>query len=88
MTALINVLNAYGKRQPTLNEIYDFSRYLKVYADNRPPNGKTAVVVEKDVHYGISRMVGMFVEFEVPYQVEVFRSLDKACQWIDEEKPC
>ncbi len=96
---LINTLNHYGKRQPTLNEIYDIramtaegpssnelydlARYLKAYADSRPSNSKTAVIAEKDLHFGSSRMIGMFLEFEVHYQVNVFRCLDDAHQWLE-----
>lgn len=97
---LIDTIDTYGKSDPTLYEIYDareidgdrlttakiqkIAAYLKSHADRRVLGSKTAVVVSNDIDFGLSRMISSLTDQEVPYKVEVFRTMDMAHQWFDE----
>ncbi|WP_319409485.1 hypothetical protein [uncultured Desulfosarcina sp.] len=97
---LIDAIDEYGKNDPTLYEIYDtreiggnrlttaeiqkLAVYLKSHADRRPLGSKTAVVVNNEIDFGLSRMISSLTDQEVPYKIEVFRTMNKAHQWLDE----
>ena len=45
--------------------------------------GKTALVAPDNIEYGMSRMYQMIAELKkVPYEIQVFRSLEEAKQWL------
>ena len=49
--------------------------------------GKSAVVASSDLQYGLSRTVGTLYEIEdFPTQLKVFRNMDEAIQWLDQDK--
>jgi hypothetical protein len=88
----------YGRDGMTTREIYDLRQQTNVYTNDevglilhqtkkdqalRPPNGKTAVVVDKAIKYGLSRMYALHAEVEdVPSTTEVFYQLDEAVDWL------
>ena len=100
LSELIDAVNAYGKSGVTLNELYDIRqlageritssdidavvKYLHKYAVVRPVNSKTAVLVVEALDYGISRMIQNLTEGAVPFEIEVFKSLEQALAWLDE----
>lgn len=100
LSGLIDTIDTYGKSDPTLFEIYDareiggdrftsaemqkLAVYLKSHADRRALGSKTAVVVNNDIDFGLSRMILSLTDQEVPYKIEVFRTMDMAHQWFDE----
>ena len=48
--------------------------------------GKTAYVAMSDSVYGIIRMYKAFLESkDIAHEVQVFRSLDEAQQWLDDK---
>ena len=93
-------LNEYGQSKPTRYELYDaqeltgelltteemqrLSRYLSVHADKRPLDSKTIIVVNKELDFGLSRMISSLTDGQVPYQIEVCRSLEEARRALDE----
>jgi hypothetical protein len=46
-------------------------------------NGKCAVVVGRDLEYGLARMWGVFVGDGWEAEAQVFRSIDEAVAWFD-----
>lgn len=47
-------------------------------------NAKSALVVSKEVDFGLSRMYEVMLEDKVSSQVHIFRDYDKALAWIQE----
>ena len=94
---LLEALDAYGRRGTTRLEIYDISEldgdrfstgdidilvdYL-TGLDRRPANGKTAIVAARTVDIGITRMISMLSSGEVSYQIEAFRNVKEAMDWL------
>jgi len=96
-------LREYGKDGPTLLELYDLREltgerlsqtdidrlveYLNKFASDRPNNSKTAVVVDEDIDFGISKTIALLTLIDgfVPYQINVFRVIDEAIRWLDLE---
>ena len=67
----------------TADEIGELADYFQRYAsDRRPPGSRTAIVVARDIDYGISRMIALMSDGRVPFEVEVFRSPEAAEAWI------
>ena len=51
--------------------------------DLRPANSKTAIVAIYPLVYGLARLYGVFFELkELPWEVEIFCSMDEALEWI------
>ena len=56
--------------------------YTKEYAHSRT-SGKSALVVSKDLGYGLARIFEAFVEFEkFPFELRSFRTLKDAKEWF------
>lgn len=95
---LIGVLGRYGRNGPTRYELYDLRSltgerlssadihsliaFFGKYPKARPPESKTAVLVASNIDFGIGRMVSMISDGQVPFKIDVFRSLDKALSWL------
>jgi len=47
-------------------------------------NSKIALVMPKDVAYGLARMWENYTETNATFRTNVFRSFDNALQWIEE----
>jgi hypothetical protein len=59
--------------------------YISQHAQKRA-GGKTAILISKDLEYGMSRMVPALSELKgIPVKLEVFRSLAEAEHWLAEE---
>jgi hypothetical protein len=100
LSEFIDTLNVYGKNKPTKFELYDLrelsgerfatneiqglASFLAAHAEKRVSGSKTAVVVSQTIDYGLSRMISMLTEGQVPYMIEVFRSVQDANQWLEE----
>lgn len=70
--------------QLTSEEIRAIVNYGPRYEGKRA-SGKTAFVVQKDFLFGLSRMFEIQSSMkEIPYQINVFRNIDEAYQWLDE----
>ena len=96
----MQTLNAYGKRGPTVRELYDarllqgkrptsnemniLADYLSKYSDKRTSGSKTAIVVSKSIDFGLSRMLSLLTEYTIEYEIEVFREITEAIQWLEE----
>jgi hypothetical protein len=50
-------------------------------ANRQPGEGKTAVVVATDFHFGLARMYEVFSS-DVPVEFVVFRDLEAATAWV------
>lgn len=96
----IQSLHAYIDDNPTTYEMYDvrelsgtrfssgevkkLTEFLQKQNAKRLPGSKTAIVVDRDIDFGLSRMISMMTDQTVPYRIEVFRSMDAAEKWLDE----
>jgi len=91
----------YGGK-PTQNVLWDFRKaslsrisakeieaildYIQQHAEKRI-GGKTAILVSKNLEYGISRMVQTFTELkDIPIETKTFRSIEEAIQWLGKEE--
>ena len=48
-----------------------------------PPGIRTAIVVGRDLSYGLARMFAQQLEAESPSDVMVFRDMDEAMAWLE-----
>ena len=78
-TYLIWDLNKGGNPEIAENDIKMIIDISKKYASQRN-NGKTAIVTDNDLYYGLSRMFEIYYEMEtdLPLQVRVFRNFKEA----------
>ena len=69
----------------TVNEVRQIAAYC---IDSRANFGhaRCAVVVGRDLEFGLSRMWGVFVEGEWDVAAGVFRSRDEAVAWLKEDE--
>jgi hypothetical protein len=97
---IINALKIEYTGQPSLNVLWDCTNgmlkhittdqvkailsFVENIAEGRR-GGKTAFVGDKNFEFGLMRMYGTLAEMaEIPFQVEVFRSMAEALQWLDQ----
>ena len=98
---LMTTLKQFWEDQPTMNLLWDLTKaslvhltysearkiidYVRPHTEKRA-GGKTALVSPSDLEYGVSRQIKSLREFQHPSnQLEVFRSIEEANQWIDDE---
>ena len=91
-------LKAFYEGSPTRNVIWDFSLmeevsasaedlrdiilYAKQFAGKRP-GGRTALIVNTKLKYGLARMASSFAEIEeIPWTIMAFEQPDEALSWI------
>jgi hypothetical protein len=59
--------------------------YVRRHAEKRS-GGKTAILVSKDLEYGVSRIIQTIIEIKgIPFKTEIFRSFEEAFQWLGKE---
>ena len=92
----------FWEGKPTQNVLWDFRKasltrlssketeamidYIRQHAKKRA-GGKTAILVSKDLEYGISRMAQTLTEIKkFSFKVEIFRSIEIAIQWFDKDE--
>jgi len=82
-TFLIWDLNKGGNPELSENEIKKIIGISIEYGSQRK-NGKTAIVTDNDLYYGLSRMYEMYSEMEIDLslQVRVFRNIEQAIAWF------
>ena len=96
----IQALRDYIDDNPTTYEMYDvrgltgsrfstdevkrLTEFLQKRKAKRLPGSRTAIVVDRDIDFGLSRMISMMTDHTVPYRIEVFRSMDAAKKWLNE----
>jgi hypothetical protein len=69
-----------------VERVTSFIRQFRPRFEERK-GGKTAVVASSDLQYGLSRIVGTLYEIEnFPTQLKVFRTMDEAKGWLDQEE--
>ena len=94
----IEVLKKFYHEGPSANMIMDFRKMegnrisseeikkIILFAkknESRRPCGKTALVSNKDLDYGLSRMSATYGEVKkLPWKIQAFRSMDEALRWI------
>ena len=70
--------------QVTSEEVETIAKFGPRYEGKRAL-GKTAIVAQKDILFGLSRMFEIHSNIkEAPYPIMVFRSMGEAHQWLDE----
>jgi len=68
----------------TSEEVKSIAHFRPRYDGKREP-GKTALVAQNDILFGLSRMFGIRSDMEgAPYTIMVFRNNDEAYKWFDE----
>lgn len=63
---------------------HEIKRILDFVMQHRgaPPGVRTAIVVGRDLDYGLARMAEQFLEAESPSDVMVFRDTDEGMAWL------
>jgi hypothetical protein len=97
----ITTLQEFYSADPTANVLWDFRGHkgnrisseevqkiislVKSYGNKRP-KGKTALVSNKDLDFGLSRVSEAYANIEnLPWEIRSFRSMDEALKWINDE---
>jgi hypothetical protein len=98
----MTTLKQFWEDRPTMNVLWDYRKgslsrvpavdlevmvdYVTVHSEKRA-GGKTAIVVSRDLESRLSRVLDTLRDIRrVPFQLQVFRSMEKANQWLDEEE--
>ena len=98
----MTTLKQFWEDRPTMNVLWDYRKgslarvssvdlermvdYVTVHSEKRA-GGKTAIVVSRDLESGLSRVLDTLRDISrVPFQLQDFRSMEKANQWLDEEE--
>ena len=97
----LETVQRYGKEGMTTRALYDLRQQTNLFTNEevgsilhqtvkdqglRPPNGKTAVLVDEAAKFGISRMYELQAELEgVSSNTQVFYSLDEALEWLGQD---
>jgi hypothetical protein len=98
----MTTLKQFWEDRPTMNVLWDFRKgslarvssvdlerivdYVAVHSEKRA-GGKTAIVVLRDLESGLSRILDTLRDIRgVPFQFKIFRSMEEANQWLDEEE--
>ena len=96
----MDVLKSFYQGSPTKNVVWDFTRadeinitsdelraivkYTRVHSVKRD-GGRTALVVNTELKFGLARMASTFAEIEeTPWDMEVFENLQAAISWISD----
>ncbi len=99
---VMSTLKQYWEGQPTMFLLWDFRKgsmaqlsyvdlerivdYVTFHSEKRA-GGKSAVVVSRDLEYGLARVLDTLRDIrKVHSQLGVFRSVEEANQWLDEEE--
>ena len=76
-------LNQVSALNFTSEEIEKIASYEPRFEDIRP-SGKTAIVANEDLSFGISRMFELYSQMkQAPHDVRVFRELEQAMEWLE-----
>ena len=78
---IYNTSSLSGKRLSS-DELNMLADYLSQYNHIRPPGSKTAIVASGDLDYGLSRMISILTEGKTAYNIQAFRSMDEANEWL------
>ena len=82
---IYDIRNLSGERLSS-DDISSLAAYFNRFSPRRrPPGSRTAIVAASDVDYGIGRMIALMTEDHVPFEVEIFQSLQAAQDWLDAE---
>ena len=82
-TYLIWDLNKGGNPELSQNDILKIIGISREYGSQRK-SGKTAIVTDNDLYFGLSRMYEIYAEIEtdLSLQVQVFREFKQAIAWF------
>jgi hypothetical protein len=95
-------LKSFYEDQPTKNLLWNFrnakmtsitsghieviTSYVEQHGHKRS-GGKSAWVVSRDLEFGMMRITEtLALVKKIPFQIKLFRSLDKAEQWLEEDE--
>jgi hypothetical protein len=68
----------------TTKQVNIIAEYVGKHAQESRKGGKTAYVADEDFEFGMLRMSDVLIQMkEVPFQIEIFKSLDEAMEWIE-----
>jgi hypothetical protein len=68
---------------PSEQQIIDYVAMVKENQMKRGSNYKVAMIVDKDLHYGLIRMFQAYAD-TLPFEVMSFSTEDDAYRWLDE----
>jgi hypothetical protein len=85
----VNVLVDYRESDFTELSKIEMEQVAKSIVEiaNEFDGARAALVVSREVDFGIVRMWEMSTGDEIPFAFRVFRSIDEARAWIDAESP-
>ena len=91
-TVITNGGQVFEKKDPQSNRIgFRFKKIAVKMEDileqrvaKRPSGRKTAVLADKTIDCGLSRMISMLADGLVPYRIELFKDIESAYLWLDQ----
>jgi hypothetical protein len=97
----LETVRRYGRDGMTTRELYDLRPQTNIFTNDevgmilqktmrdqalRLPTGRTAVIVDKAIKFGLSRMYGIQAEISgVSSNTEVFYKLEDATEWLGDD---
>ncbi|UCF64357.1 MAG: hypothetical protein JSW33_00595 [bacterium] len=66
-------------------EILDIVTFIKNHQDTRGSNYRVALVVSRDLDYGLARMYEAYSQ-GLPCQIQIFKNLNAAKNWLAENR--
>jgi hypothetical protein len=78
---LWDLRECYADKAIDAGMMIQFIGYIKDRFHSNLTHKKTAILVDKDVAFGLTRMFQILGE-DLPYEVEIFRDEQQARQWI------
>ena len=75
-------LSAYAGNPFSNDDINNLADFISDRAGNYRVEGKTAIVAHRDIDFGNFRVVAALTDIETPYDLEVFRTMETACDWL------
>ena len=76
---LLDVRKSSELSERSYNDIKTVAQFFAAHSDR--VSGRCAIVADKEVHYGLSRMGATFAEIKGA-RIEVFRDINEAILWI------
>ena len=71
-------------RDIDVDAMFQIVSFIKERFHSKLLHRKTAIVVDQDVTYGLTRMFQILAD-DLPYEIEIFRTYREAQQWIENE---
>lgn len=81
MNRLVDMRQAKGSKSRSSTTLQQLSRFVEKQFAETNAHPKIAIVAPEDISFGLSRMYDFYTD-PVPWDLEIFRSIDSALAWL------